>query len=258
MGMVSSSACRRYLAATWQAAGLRPRTIEQRLRAFESAGGVLASRESIVAYLNTLPALSTRRARQSDLRCCYRTLVLGGLLRVDPTLGMPRMRVPRWTPRPLSGEELIQLEQLPEELRDMVTLALYAGLRASEIATLEASQLERWPQGWALRIVGKGDHVGTIPAHPKIVRIMRGRTGRLFPDATANSVSKAAHYWFRKLGVEGGIHRCRHSFATWALDVSGQDLLAVRDLLRHASVSTTQVYTQLPSGRLFEVVQRIA
>ena len=253
-----TSACRKYLHATWSAAGLKPKTIRHRLMAFEAAGGAEATRDSIVEYLRSLPALSTRRARQSDLRCCYRTLVLGGMLRSDPTLGMPRVRVPRWVPRPLSDEEVERLDKLPSHVRDMAILALYAGLRAAEIASLEANQLERWPQGWALRIVGKGDHVGTIPAHPRVVQLLRGRVGRIFPGATANSVSHAANYWFKRVGIEGGIHRCRHSFATRALEVSGNDLLAVRDLLRHASVSTTQVYTQLPSGRLFEVVREIA
>lgn len=228
------------------------------MTAFEAAGGATATAESITEYLNGLAAASTRRARLSDLRCSYRVLILGGLLRVDPTLALPKVRAPRWTPRPLSDEEIELLHELPEDVHRMVTLALYAGLRAAEIAKLEAKQLERWPQGWALRIKGKGGHVGTIPAHPRVVEVMKGHVGRLFPEATANSVSHAAHYWFARIGIEGGIHRCRHTFATRALEASGNDLLCVRDLLRHASVSTTQIYTQLPGGRLFDVMKQIA
>lgn len=238
--------------------GLKPATIRHRLTAFDAAGGAAASTETIAAYLRTLPAVSTRRARMSDLRCCYRTLILGGLLRVDPTLALPRVRAPRWTPRPLSDGEIEKFSELPQDVYEFVVLAFYNGLRAAEIARLEASQLERWPQGWALRIVGKGDHVATVPAHRKVVELLQGQTGRIYPGATPNSVSKSVHYWFDRVGIEGGIHRCRHSFATRALEASDGSLLVVRDLLRHASVSTTQIYTQLPASRMFEVVERLA
>lgn len=258
MGTASTSACRHYLDSTWRAVGLRPLTIKHRLKAFEDVGGARASTESIVRYLQALPAASTRRARMSDLRCCYRTLILGGLLRVDPTLALPKVRAPRWTPRPLSDEEIELFAQLPQDVYEFVILAFYNGLRAGEIAKLEASQLERWPQGWALRICGKGGHEATVPAHRRVVELLHGRSGRIFPGATANSVSKSVHYWFARVGIQGGIHRCRHSFATRALEASDNDLLAVRDLLRHASVSTTQIYTQLPGGRLFDVVRLIA
>lgn len=140
----------------------------------------------------------------------------------------------------------------------MVTLALYAGLRAQELADLRGEQLERWTQGWALRIMGKGDVVATIPAHPKVVEIVRGVAGPVFPGATANSISHKGLRLFREVGLEGGIHRCRHTFATRALEASGNDLLCVRDLMRHASVSTTQVYTKLSDKRLFEAMRQIA
>lgn len=252
----ANAACREALRATWTTAGLRPGTISNRLRAFDQVGGIEATRESVAAYLSAVPTLSTRRSRLSDLRCCFRTLVLLGLLERDPTVGLPRIKAPRWTPRPLSSDEVARLMAVEDdELRAWFTLALYAGLRASEIAALEAESLERWEAGWALRVVGKGGVEAVVPAHPFVVELMVGRRGRLFPTATPNSVSHKAHYWMNhKLGMKGGIHRCRHTFATRALRVAEGDLLVVRDLLRHASVSTTQVYTQLPAGRPFEVV----
>lgn len=230
-----------------------------RLRAFAGCGGAAATHESILDYFRTLPAASTRRTRKSDVQVVYRTLTLAGLIPHDPSAAIPRMRAARWSPRPLTDDEIDELmRHAPDELRDMLTLALYAGLRAQEIAELRAEQLELVGGRWTLRVLGKGDVEATLPAHPKVVEIMLEHTGRVFPGATANSVSHKAIYLFKKLGIQGGIHRCRHTFATRAMVASGESLLVVRDLLRHASVSTTQVYTQLSDGRLWETMAKIA
>lgn len=252
-----SEGSRRVLRATWETAALAPKTISGRLRAFDRAGGDAATRESVSAYLLTLEGLATRRGRLSDLRCAYRILIHLGLMGSDPTIGMPRVKAPRWSPRPLTVDEVgLLMDVRDEELSAWFRLALYAGLRASEIASLEADQLERWDAGWALRIVGKGRVEAVIPAHELVVEIMRHRTGRLWP-ITANTVTQRARYFMHLHGMKGGIHRCRHTFATRALAASDGDLLVVRDLLRHASVATTQIYTQIPRGKPFEVVARL-
>ena len=234
-------------------------TIQHRLYAFTACGGANATAQYVRDYLQRVPSASTRRSRLSDLRCCYRTLVLAGLIDADPTIAVPRVKATRWQPRPLLEDEIHLLyEGLPEKQREWLVLALYAGLRASEVAALTGEQLERWPDGYALRVIGKGDVEATIPAHPRVVSIMLGKRGRLYPNATPNSVTHSMRYYFGLLGVRGGVHRARHTFATRALAAADGDLLAVRDLMRHASVATTQVYTQLPGGRLFEVMGQIA
>lgn len=254
-----TSACRDALRSTWQVQGLRELTIRNRIAYFERAGGAEATRETVMAHLATLPCMSTRRTRLSDLRVSFKLLLGLGLLEKDPTVGIPRIKVPRWMPRPLGDDEIrTLLARTDGVLHEWIILALYAGLRAAEIAELRAEQLEHGPYGWTLHVQGKGDVEASIPAHPRVVQLLQGRRGRLWPDATPNSVTHKARYMFQKLGIEGGIHRCRHTFATRALAASGNDLLAVRDLLRHASVMTTQVYTQLPTGRLFDVMQKIA
>ena len=255
----NNEACRNYLQATWAISGLKTMTIRHRLAAFAATGGAGATPSDIRAFLSRVPSASTRRSRLSDLRCCYRTLMLAGLIPADPTLAVPRVKATRWQPRPLLENEIHALYQgLPDRQREWLVLALYAGLRASEIATLCGEQLEQWPDGWALRVMGKGDVEATIPAHPRIVSIMRGKRGRLYAGATPNSITHSMRYYFDSLGVKGGVHRARHTFATRALAAADGDLLAVRDLMRHASVSTTQIYTQLPGGRLFDVMKSIA
>lgn len=251
------TACREYMVNVWRITGLAESTITRRVRLFRLVGRSDATTESIGAYLRTLPALSTRYSRLSEIRATYRLLVRGKLLRDDPTIDVPKVKNTRWTPRPLGPDEVGVLLACPDdELKAWFTLALYSGLRASEIAHLEAEQLEKWDHGWALRIVGKGGVEGVIPAHPFTVELLIGRTGRLWP-VTPNHISSRAKRFMKRNGIEGGIHRCRHTFATRALHAAENDLLAVRDLLRHSTVATTQVYTQLPAGRLFEVMAKL-
>lgn len=250
-----ASACLTALSTTWQTAGLAQGTIKNRLRAFQGCGGVAATRGSVAEYLMAIPGLSTRRSRLSDLRVSFRILIGLGLLDLDPTIGLPRVKAPRWMPKPLTPDEVeLVLRHADGELHEWLMLALYAGLRSAEIAGLRGDQLERWEAGWALRVVGKGSKEGIVPVHGLILPILHGKTGRLYPGTTPNRVTNKAKYLFGKHGLTGGIHRCRHTFATRALAASSGDLLCVRDLLRHASVATTQIYTQLPGGRPFEVV----
>lgn len=255
MGESHASACLTALSTTWQTAGLASGTIRNRLTAFQACGGVDATRASVGEYLRGIPGLATRRARLSDLRVSFRILLGLGMLEADPTIGVPRVKAPRWMPKPLLDDEIETVFRFADdELREWCTLALYAGLRAGEIATLRGDQLERWPEGYALRVVGKGSKEGIVPVHPLVLPILSGKTGWLYPGTTSNRVTHKARYLFGKHGINGGIHRLRHTFATRALKASEGDLLCVRDLLRHASVATTQIYTQLPGGRPFEVV----
>lgn len=244
---------------TWEVAGLAESTIRGRIAKFDAVGGVTATHESIMQRLAVLRQASSRQAWKSDLSCVFRLLLAVGLVAHDPTLSLPRIKAARWNPRPLSVTEVrAVLEGTSGDMHEWVTLAMWAGLRAMEIANLRGEHLELWEGGYVLRVRGKGGTDAVIPAHQKVVAIMAGRAGRLYPNVNPNIVSESTRLRFRKIGVPGGIHRCRHTFATRALAASGNDLLAVRDLLRHSSVSTTQFYTKHAETRLFEVMEMIA
>ena len=202
---------------------------------------------------------SSRQSWRTDLRCTFRLLVALEVLDRDPTVALPKMRAPRWNPRPLAVDEVGRvLDGTSGVMHEWVVLAMWAGLRAAEIANVRGDQLEQWEGGWVIRVCGKGGTDAVIPAHPRVVQVLLGRAGRLYPTTTPDMVSQYTRVQFHKLGVPGGIHRCRHTFATRALAASGNDLLAVRDLLRHSSVVTTQFYTKLADQRLFEVMELIA
>lgn len=172
-------------------------------------------------------------------------------------LKLAKVRKPRGLPRPISeAQAQILLTETKEPYRSWFTLGIYGGLRAMEVSGIQGSDLEQGPDGYVLRIRGKGNTDLTIPAHPEIVRIiLEAKTlGRLW-YLTPNKISSYACREMKRVGVPMKFHSLRHYFATSALRASGGDLLVVRDLLRHSSVATTQVYAQLGEGRTRSVVE---
>lgn len=170
------------------------------------------------------------------------------------------VRKPRGMPRPLSHQQaeiLMTKTELP--FRHWFILGCLAGLRAMEVSGLRGDDLEQGPDGFLLRVRGKGGTDLTIPAHPAVVEMIQSyRTlGRLW-SLNPNKLSSYACTEMRRVGVEMKFHSCRHYFATSALKASGGDLLVVRDLLRHSSVATSQVYAQLEQGRSRSVVDLLA
>lgn len=227
----------------WKAQGLVPSTIRRYRQTLAAAGGLDATGEQLRAYLAAYSNPGTRAQKRMVLRTSFPLAVALGLIDSDPSRLLGKVRVPRRLPRPLTAAELALLEsQAREPIRTYVTLAAYAGLRASEIARASFADLETYPGGWRLRVVGKAGHVAVVPAHAKVVAALADF--RPSPKLTGNYVSKMCLVEFRRLGIPGGIHRARHSFATRCLAVS-HDLLVVRDLMRHASIATTQIYTAL-------------
>ena len=232
------------LTRVWQVQGLAASTIGKRLQLLRQVGGVDATYGSVMAYLSTVTNQNTRRTTVSFLRTTFRAMIALDLIERDPMVLVPKPKVPRWEPDPFTPDEVATLEQkLTGPQAEHFTLALYAGLRAGELANLEGSWLRHTYDGPMLRVFGKGGTDLSIPAHPKVVQLLESKPrGRVYPQATARSVSKQSCRAYQRLGIEGGIHRARHTFALRVLQASEGDLLVVRDLLRHASVATVQHY----------------
>jgi integrase/recombinase XerC/integrase/recombinase XerD len=159
----------------------------------------------------------------------------------------------------------------PLELRDraMFELAYAAGLRAEEIVNLDVSDAD--PDAEHLRVLGKGSKTRVVPAGEPAWRAIaryleRGRPAleqeqepALFISKTGKRLStsdvrRRLNGWVRRAAVQGGVtpHTLRHSFATHLLE-GGADLRAIQELLGHATISTTQTYTRVESGRLKKV-----
>ena len=226
-------------------------------------------------------AASSIQRRLAGLRTFYRWLHREGLAQRDPTRQVQLPSKRRKLPRFLRVDEALRLLEAPDArdgypLRDRALLAtLYgAGLRVSEASGLSLPDLVL-ADGELLcaRVRGKGRSERLAPlgtrAHRDLQRYLdEERPAILEPAQPTQAVFLNKHG--RRLGVRGlrrlvtryvqraGLpawctpHTLRHSFATHLLE-NGADLRAIQELLGHASLATTQVYTHVSSGRLVEV-----
>jgi len=213
----------------------------------------------------------------SAVRAFHRFCVHEGETERDPTAGVVRPRLPRRLPRPLTVDEVGRLldaprEETPAGLRDRALLELLygAGVRVSELVGLDVDDLEL--EEGSVRVFGKGSKERDVPlgrfarealdvylhrARPALATgrsrsalFLNQRGGRL----TRHGVAKIlfAHARVADLGRRVSPHVLRHSFATHLLE-GGADVRVVQELLGHASVATTQIYTLVTKEHLLEV-----
>jgi site-specific recombinase XerD len=179
-------------------------------------------------------------------------------------------------PRVLSGEQVRSLlERIPArtplELRDraMFELAYSCGLRCEEIVNLDVGAFDFETE--QLRVLGKGSKERLLPVGEPAQRALRRyldrgrhvlvterREGALFLSKSgkrlsSSDVTRRLGLWVREAALAAGVspHSLRHSFATHLLE-GGADLRTIQELLGHASISTTQVYTRVDAARLRE------
>ena len=219
-------------------------------------------------------APSTVARKLASLRALFRTLVEHGLLEQNPADLLSAPRREQKLPRVLKAAEVSELlDRIPADtalaLRDraLFELAYASGLRAEELVNLDVEAIEF--DGERVRVEGKGGKTRFVPTGEPALRavtryLQRGRPALLTADATralflsksgrrlsTSDVRRRLRVWTRQAaGVAGASpHALRHSFATHLLD-GGADLRSIQELLGHASISTTQVYTRVESARL--------
>jgi integrase/recombinase XerD len=268
--------------------GLSERTLEaygrdlrQFAEALQEKGKTLleVTPDDVRAYLAAGPWRPATRARKAvALRSFYREAVLGGSLRTDPTRGLPAPRLERRLPRALTVQEverlLAQPKPTPTGLRDRALLeVLYgAGLRASEVLALRLQDVDL--EVGFVRTIGKGDKERVVPLGRMAIQAVRaynergrpflGGPGRLkAPELFLNSrgrrlTRQGLHTIIKRHAAAAGLppdvsaHTLRHSFATHLLE-GGADLRAVQEMLGHADLSTTQIYTHVTAAHLQKV-----
>jgi integrase len=239
----------------------RPRTIRARryiLSRFERTQIDLdqATRGDVEVFLGTYPDPQTRATYLGHLRSFFRWAVLSEHLASDPTIAITRPRIPRRVPRPLTDEQVTALLAAADDrMRAWLTLSIYVGLRACEIAPICGEDVH---DGWLYIPVQKGGDAATAPLSPMVhAELCRWPSrGRLW-NVTDATITTTASALFTELGIDGGLHRGRHTFGTRFLAASGYDLRATAEAMRHRSMNSTMAYTQVSGGRLAQIAAKM-
>jgi integrase/recombinase XerD len=234
-------------------------------------------------YLGTLRrrGLGSRSIARhlSAVRGLYRFLLDGQLIARDPTEHLDSPRPARRLPRTLSMEDAAALVEAPDisrpdGLRDRALLELlYAcGLRASEALGLRVEDVN-FAAGYVM-VTGKGNRQRLVPAGRHALdwvrrylttvrsRRLRRECAVLFLNRTGGPMSRQALWGLirraaRRAGLRASVspHTLRHSFASHLLE-RGADLRSVQAMLGHVDISTTQIYTHLPSSVVHDMYRR--
>lgn len=201
-------------------------------------------------------APATRRSIRASLRLFFRWYADEHGQDESIAENLPTVPVPRAVPRPAADFDVMDAMRRAE---DWVTLAIEimatCGLRRAECARLRVADVQAVGQGWAMRVVGKGGHARVVPCPPSLaLRIRRRGGGYVFPGNQDGHVSPG---WLGKkvsrvLGEGLTPHTLRHRFASVAY-TNSHDLRSVQELLGHASVATTQIYTAVDDNAVRDV-----
>jgi integrase/recombinase XerD len=269
------------------AARLAPRTVEAYRRDLADLAAWLggspadATAEQLAAYLAQLRAdglaATTIGRRAAAMRSFFRHQVLLGARTDNPAaeLDLPRRR--RALPRTLSASEAERLVEAatgttPRTLRDraLVELLYGAGLRVSEAVSLDRPSVDL--ENRLVRCIGKGGKERIVPIGREATEALRRYLARgrphldrrhrpeLFLNAQGGPLTRAGAFLIlRKLAEKAGLeperihpHLLRHSFATHLLE-GGADLRSVQEMLGHADLATTELYTHVSDRRRREL-----
>ncbi len=243
-----------------------------------------ASRNTILNYLLFLQqqgkATATIARRLAALKAFYQFLVREKRINADPTANLESPKLEKRLPRVLSVAEVERLLSQPDGsqpsgLRDRAMLELlYAtGIRVSELVSLGVDDVNL--EAGYIRCAGKGSKERIVPLGSLAIKSVREylESGRMKlvkdREESALFVNHHGHrltrqgFWkiVKKYADDARIekeitpHTLRHSFATHLLE-NGADLRSVQEMLGHADISTTQIYTHVTKGRLKEVYAR--
>ena len=235
-------------------------------------------KKALVSYILFLKereyASATVARKVAAIKSFFHFLVADGFLKDDPTATLDSPRAKKPLPRVLSAEDINRLLEepakgsTPKALRDTALLELlYAtGMRASELVSLNLEDVNL--ASACVRCFGKGSKERIVPIHPRAVvaledYLQKGRIPllgdpeekALFVNLRGRRLTRQGLWliikgYAEEVGIAGVTpHILRHSFATHLLG-GGADLRNVQQLLGHANISTTQVYTHVSSERL--------
>ena len=257
----------------WQQAARRsPRTISERVAVITRLLTETGTTETTTTAMDVARWLSahsewgpsTAATYFSYCQSWFKWLVVMEHRLDNPMVKLASPRRPERSPRPVSDLGLIRLLKLPmhRRTRVMILLGALAGMRVSEIAKVRGEDID----GDRIYIDGKGGKKAWVPLHPILVEVAAtmpprgwwfpGNCRRPGQHILSKGVSDIIANAMRRAGVPGTPHALRHWYATTLL-TAGADLRTVQELMRHSSVQTTQVYTQVPDERRISAIGRL-
>lgn len=242
------------------------------------------SKEDIMRYLismkNAGKAPATLARHIAALKSFYQFLLKEGIVAQDPTINIETPKLPRKLPEILTVAEVDRLLQQPDPknpagLRDksMLELMYATGLRVSELLSLKVHHVN-CDLGY-IRCMGKGSKERIVPmgsvakdylneyltfGRKKLLKVPN--EDNLFLNQMGRPLTRQGFWkilkkYVKKAGIKKTItpHTLRHSFATHLLE-NGADLRSVQEMLGHADITTTQIYTHLTNRYLKEVYDK--
>lgn len=213
---------------------------------------------------------ATIHLKMSALRSLFKWLVRAERVKQSPVVGLTLPKKARKLPKFLTIQQIEALLAAPENVRDKAILeVLYsAGLRVHELVQLNDDDVDLL--GEVVRVRGKGKKERLAPLGGPAIEALqkyldfrqRSARGPLFVNRfckrlTARSVQRMLKKYLLAVGLDPSLspHKLRHSFATHMLD-AGADLRSVQELLGHANLSSTQIYTHITPERLKKVYEK--
>ncbi|MCC8362895.1 tyrosine recombinase XerC [Lysobacter sp. A6] len=283
MGSIDMPSIDAYLAHLHVERRMSPHTLDgyrrdlESLRAWSEAQGIDVDAIH-TEQLRTFIASEHRRGlspkslqrRLSACRSFYRWLLRHGRIQANPAQPIRAPKAPRKLPQVLDPDEAKALVEVPTDaplgLRDRALLELFysSGLRLSELCALRWRDLDL--TSGLVTVLGKGSKQRSVPVGSFArAALTEWKTERrpvddafVFPGRNGAITPRAVQLRLRTLAQRQGLfkrvhpHLLRHSFASHVLESSG-DLRGVQELLGHADISTTQIYTHLDFGHLSKV-----
>jgi len=240
-------------------------------------------RSSLLDYLVTLRersyAPATMARKVAAIKSFFNFLVSEGTLKKNPTEGISGPKVGKALPRAISVEDVEKLLEQPDKVstpeakRDkaMLELVYATGMRVSEMVSLNLRDVNL--KAGFVRCFGKGSKERIIPIHNKAIKAVKtyidearprllGATGEtaMFLNRRGQRLTRQG-FWLilkgyaEKAKIEADItpHVLRHSIATHLLNSGKMNLRELQELLGHANISTTQIYTHLTTEHLRKV-----
>lgn len=252
-------------------------TVEQELNEWNDLTTAQMRHFAATAFRKGLGPSSIQR-RLSACRSFFTYLLAERKIKSNPALDVRAPKAPKRLPKTLDVDQMNQLLNMQGEgntfLRDKAMLELFysSGLRLAELVDLDLNSMD-YSQS-VLRVLGKGNKTRMLPVGRMAMTALHewlavrsdwikdpGEQAMFISNRgtriSHRSVQQRIKYWAKKQGLDSSLHphQFRHSFASHMLE-SSSDLRAVQELLGHADISTTQIYTHLDFQHLASIYDK--